>query len=135
MQAYSLDLRQRVLDAYDQKDATLQQIAARFCVSVSWITKLARRRRLTGSLAPRPHGGGHPPAFHEQDQQALQERLRQQPDSTLAELRQACGKSCSLTAVFRTLRRLKITRKKSPKGLRSGTAPTSASNGAAGLAR
>jgi transposase len=135
MRAYSLDLRQRVLDAYDQKNATLPAIAARFCVSVSWITKLARRRRLTGGIAPKPHGGGHRPAFDEHARQILQEQLRHKPDSTLAELRDACGRSCSLTAVFRTLQELKITRKKSPKGLRNRTAPTCTSSARPGPTR
>ena len=35
-----------------------------------------------------------------------------QPDLTLAELRQALGVECSLTAVWRALRRLNLTRKK-----------------------
>jgi transposase len=58
MRAYSSDLRARVIAACDARDGTREQIAARFSVSVSWIRGLMRRRRETGSIAPRPHGGG-----------------------------------------------------------------------------
>ena len=57
MRAYSMDLRERVVAACDAGDATREQIAARFSVSVSWIRDLMRRRRETGSIAPKPRGG------------------------------------------------------------------------------
>ena len=58
MQAYSNDLRQRVVAAYDAHEGTQEQVAARFAVSTSWVRKLLRQRRTTGSIEPRPHGGG-----------------------------------------------------------------------------
>ena len=63
MKAYSTDLRERVVAACDAGDATREQIADRFSVSVAWIRKLIRQRRETGSIEPRPHGGGRAPAF------------------------------------------------------------------------
>ena len=61
MKAYSTDLRERVVAACDAGDATREQIAARFSVSVPWIRKLLRQRRETGSIEPKPRGGGRPP--------------------------------------------------------------------------
>jgi hypothetical protein len=52
MKAYSTDLRERVVAACDARDGTRDQIAARFSVSVSWVRKVLRRRRDTGSIAP-----------------------------------------------------------------------------------
>src|SRR5512135_2078481 len=63
MRPYSLDLRARVAAAVDEHEDSQPEIARRFRVSPSFITRLLRRRRQTGSLAPRPHGGGHPPAL------------------------------------------------------------------------
>ena len=63
MKPYSMDLRERVVAACDEGGATRERIAARFSVSVSWIRDLMRRRRETGSIAPRPRGGGRAPAF------------------------------------------------------------------------
>ncbi len=40
-----------------------EQVAGLFGVSVPWIKKLLRRRRQTGSIAPKPHGGGWTPKF------------------------------------------------------------------------
>ena len=65
MNAYSIDLRERVAAACDSGDATREQIAARFAVSVAWIRKLMRQRRETGSIAPKPRGGGRAPPHNE----------------------------------------------------------------------
>src|SRR5262245_6184220 len=110
MGPYSMDLRQRVAEAVENKEGSLRQLARRFCVSVTFITRLMGLRRQTGSLAPRPHSGGHHPALDEAGQQRLRQLLKEQPDATLEELAQRLG--CGRMAVWRTLRKLKITRKK-----------------------
>jgi transposase len=112
MGPYSLDLRQRVAAAVDHQEGSLRQLADRFLVSVSFITRLLARRRQTGSLAPRPHDGGHPPALDEQALARLCQLIHEQPDATLHELAQRLGEGCSHVAVWRALRRLRITRKK-----------------------
>ncbi len=60
---YSMDLRQRVAQAVDNKEGSLRQLARRFRVSPSFITRMLTLRRQTGTLAPRPHGGGRRPAL------------------------------------------------------------------------
>ena len=95
MKAYSMDLRERVVAACDVRDGTREQIAARFSVSVSWIRDLLRRRRQTGSIAAKPRGGGR-----------------------------AAGVACTAPAVYRALKRLGVTRKKSRGGRPSRTGPS-----------
>ncbi len=112
MRAYSLDLRQRVIATLDAGEGSQPRIAERFRVSVSFITRLLKLRRQTGSLEPRPHGGGHPPALDRAGQRRLRQLVRKQPDATLEELAGQVGVPCSRMAIFRTLRKLKITRKK-----------------------
>ncbi len=124
MNAYSMDLRQRVVSACDAGDATREQIAARFSVSVPWIRKLLRRRRETGSIEPRPRGGGRAPAFDGEAAARLREAVRADDDATLRELAEAAGVSCCASAVHRALARLGITRKKSRGGRPSRTAPS-----------
>jgi transposase len=63
MRPYSTDLRERVVAACDAGGATREQIAGRFSVSVAWIRRLLQRRRQTGSIEPKPRGGGRGPAF------------------------------------------------------------------------
>ncbi len=124
MRPYSVDLRQRVVAACDAGDATREQVAARFSVSVSWIRDLLRRRRETGSIAPRPRGGGRTAAFDEAAATRLREAVRADPDATLAELAEAAGVACAPSAVHRALTRLDSTRKKSRGGRPSRTATT-----------
>jgi transposase len=124
MNAYSIDLRERVVAACDRGDATREQIAARFAVSVPWIRKLLRQRRQTGSIAPRPHGGGRAPAFDAEAAARLRDAVRAHNDATLEELAHATGVACGVSAVHRTLKRLGITRKKSRGGRPSRTGPS-----------
>jgi transposase len=112
MRPYSLDLRQRVLAALDASEGSQPEIARRFRVSVSFITRLLQRRRQTGSVDPAPHGGGHPPALDRAGRRKLRQLVREQPDATLEELASRVGVPCGRMAIFRALRKLKITRKR-----------------------
>jgi transposase len=123
MKPYSMDLRERVVAACDARDGTRQQIADRFSVSVSWIRDLLRRRRQTGSIAPKPRGGGRLPTFDGAAATRLREAVRADDDATLEELAEAAGVACCPSAVHRALARLGITRKKSRGGRPSRTAP------------
>jgi len=123
MKAYSTDLRQRVVAAYDAREGTQDQVAARFSVSTSWVRKLLRQRRDTGSIEPKSHGGGRVPAFDGAAAARLREAVKADDDATLEELARASGVACSVPAVFRALDRLGITRKKSRGGRPSRTGP------------
>lgn len=112
MKAYSEDLRKRVVKACDEGRQSRQEIAERFSVSTRWMRKLLQQRNETGSIAPKPHGGGHPPAFDSSMSQRLKKEVNKDPDATLEELCERCGASCSVQAVSTTLIKLGITRKK-----------------------
>jgi len=58
MQAYSLDLRQRVVSAYENGVETILEVTERFADSDSFIKKLLRRKRTIGTIAPVGHRGG-----------------------------------------------------------------------------
>ena len=124
MAAYSRDLRERVVAACDEGVDTGAEIAARFSVSESWIRRLLQRRRETGSIAPKPRGGGRPPAFSDAAAERLRGAVAADPDATLEELAVASGVACGTSAVDRALRRLGITRKKSRGGPPSRTGRT-----------
>jgi transposase len=112
MRPYSQDLRKRILDTVQRGDGSLRQIARRFLVSVSFVTRLLRTHRSTGSLEPKPHGGGNPAALGPEDLERLRELIRQQPDATLEECRQRLAASCSTMTISRALRKLGLPRKK-----------------------
>jgi transposase len=110
--SYSEDLRRRVVDAVERREGSLRQIARRFVVSVSFVVRLMRRLRDVGSIEPKSYRRGRRPVLGPAELERLRELIREQPDATLAELRDRLGVACSLMAVSRALRRLKITRKK-----------------------
>src|SRR3954451_3541123 len=112
MTPYSQDLRQRVLDTVRRGEGSLSQIARRFLVSVSFVSRLLRTHRSTGSLEPKPHGGGNPAVLGPEDLERLRELIREQPDATLEECRQRLGVSCSLMTISRALSQLGLPRQK-----------------------
>ena len=59
MRAYSTDLRQKIVHAYERRLGSQRALAALFGVRVSFVEKLLRRHRKTGDVAPKPHAGGH----------------------------------------------------------------------------
>lgn len=113
MKAYSMDLRERVVAACDGGEGTRAEIAKRFRVGVAWVYRLLQRRRQTGSIEPKPHGGGQEPAFDPVAAERLRRAVADRPDATLEELREATGVACGTSAVHRALERLGLPRKKS----------------------
>src|SRR3954463_11459335 len=103
MGPYSMDLRRRVAEAVDHQEGSRRQLARRFAVSVTFITRLLGLRRQTGSLTPRPHAGGRAPPLDAQHLDRLRQLVRAQPDATLDELAQRLGTGCSRMAVWRAL--------------------------------
>jgi len=110
---YSMDLRERVVPACDEKRGSRQHIAKLYGVSTAWIRRLLQRRRERGTIAPKPHGGGRRPKIAGRKLDRLKELVQQQPDATLVELRDRCGVDASIMAVHRALERLESRFKKS----------------------
>jgi transposase len=138
MVAYSMDLRERVMAAVDAGEETQEQIAKRFLVSSRWIRKLIARRVQTGEIGPRPNPGGRKPLIQGEAAQALRAAIAENPDATLHEVREAIGFKGCLVTVWRTIKRLNITLKKSPCGRRSNSirkSSLSARSGANGWER
>ncbi len=109
MGPYSMDLRERVAAAIDEGEGSERQIAKRFRVSVSFVTRLLQRRRDAGTLAPKPHGGGPRPVLGFPEQVRLAMRIAEHPDATLNQLKEWGGFACTLTTLWRTLRRFRLT--------------------------
>lgn len=117
--ALPMELRERVLKAYDQ-GASAKRTAERFMVGLRTVERWVARRKRTGSVAPtRPPG--RPRDLSEQQREALRREASQRSDATLAELRENCGIDGSLTLVHNELRRLGLSRKKSRSTRPNGT--------------
>lgn len=112
MATLSLDLRERIVKAYDRGDGTRAQIAARYDVSLGMVKKLLQQRRKTGDIAPRHRFSGAKPKITKQHQLRLSQLVRDHPDMTLEELRDAIGISCTPQAIFYVLERMGLPLKK-----------------------
>ena len=123
MKSYSQDLRERILAALQDGEAPQHAIAKRFCVSLSFVEKLWRRFRRSGSGAAKPHAGGKRRALKDHTD-FLRRAVETQPDATLEELREriaaAQGPQVSTATICRELQRLKLPVKKSRSTRRSG---------------
>jgi transposase len=124
MQAYSMDLRQRIVDALQEERATIDSVAQRFAVSAASVKRYKRLLARTGSLSPKPLPGRVPKVMPDQEER-LRELVASRTDWTLERLCQSwqeeTGTSVAIDVMARTLARLKITYKKRAASPKSGT--------------
>ena len=116
MKAYSNDLRKKIVEAYQKKVGSLRKLADRFGVSFSFVARLVKRFRETGSVAPKPHRGGAKSKLDLVDLFTLRDLANEHPDATLAELSELFFKQTGIkvngSTISRKLRQLRLSRKK-----------------------
>lgn len=121
MKAYSIDLRQKVFDAYQNGEGSIRQLAKRFNVSASFVNDLIQRHRQAGTIAPKPHGGGAVAKLQASQLQILQTLLEEEHDATLETLANRLYErtqvQVGISTIHRAIVKLKLTRKKSPSRL------------------
>jgi transposase len=112
---YSQDLRERVMSVVDGGMGAYEA-APLLQVSVSYIYKALGRRRETGETTARPSGRGPTPKLAPHDE-ALRQRISDEPDSTLEEIRAwllaEYGVKVSVGCLWKRLRHLSLPLKKS----------------------
>lgn len=125
MQAYSLDLRERVVAAYEKGEQSIAEIAARFSVGQTFLKKMLRQKRENGSLERLPTRAGAKKVLSEAHRRWLSKQIKEKPDATLAELQEGLQTtkkvSVSPATVSRELQVLRLPRKKSRSRRRSVT--------------
>lgn len=119
MATLSNDLRERIVTAYDQEEGTRQQIADRYNVSLGMVKKLLQQRRRTGDISPRHRYSGPKPKITAKHEGQLKRLVRDHPDMTLEELRDAIGISCTPQAIHYALGRMGLSLKKRRSALRN----------------
>lgn len=124
MRTISLDLRERILASYDQKEGTREEIAHRFRVSLGMVKKLLQRRRQGGDIGPRYHRCGLKPGKVAAQGQTFRQLLSRKPDMTLEELRRATALDCTLPAIHYVLEKMGLTYKKRHSAPANKTGPT-----------
>jgi transposase len=130
MAAYSLDLRERIVEAVEQQVGSKRTIARLFGVHESFLYKLLRQKRERGDLAPLPHGGGAQTKLSAGQWQQVARWIATTPDATLAELQEQVQQKLrvrvGVSTIWRGVETLGVTRKKrasAPRKLRPKRAP------------
>ena len=83
--ALGVDLRERVIAAWERGEGTQKQVAQRFGVGVASVVRWAALKRETGSLQPRPKPG-RPPTLTSDDRVMLRQFVDEQGDRTREDL-------------------------------------------------
>jgi transposase len=138
-QAYSNDLRRKFFEVYDAGEGTLEQVAKRFRVSLSWAKKISARRSKTGEMEAPQWRRGPVSRVMAAMREWMREQIRRQPDLTLLELQQRLQQSqrlrLSLGWIWVVVRQLGLALKKNRSTPRSRTASRRSSVGKRGGSR
>jgi len=123
MNAYSLDLRERVVAAYEKGNHTIAEVAAQFSVGETFLKKMLRQKRQTGSLERLPQRAGAKKVLNRTQRLWLAKQIKEQPDATLVELQTSLleqqQQSVSPATLSRELQQLRLGRKKNRSSLRT----------------
>jgi transposase len=133
MKSYSLDLRQKLVQAYERRRGSQHALADLLGGSVSFVEKLRRRHRSPGTVAPKPYAGGQQRRLTAAAEAGLREAVRATPAITLEDLcthvATTLGSRVSVPTMCRALQRLGLPRKKSRSTRVSGTPRASSRRG------
>jgi transposase len=114
MSIASPEIRKIALEAYLSGKATQQQLADILGFHRTAIVRWVREYKKDGRLEPQVRGHMSR-AFSLEERERLAAMIKDKPDLTLEEIREAFAKNCSLMAVHRELKRLGLRYKKNLK--------------------
>jgi transposase len=116
MLPYSLDLRHRVVAAYEEGVETIAEIAERFAVGQTFVKKMLRQKRETGSLAIQKPNSGAKKLLSKKDFKWLRRQIEKEPDLTIDQLHERINQErqvkVSRATVGRAVQALKLPLKK-----------------------
>jgi transposase len=127
-QAYDVVFRERAVAAYNAGEGGYHDLARVLGVGYRTLQRWVAQERATGSVAPRPNGGGWRCPI---DLRVLEAVVRDAPDATVAELCWAYNRrvprsaQTTRTSFGRAMRREDFVLKKNARGRASGTDRTS----------
>jgi transposase len=115
MDAYSEDLRQKIVEALQQRRMNKSEAARAFGVSLSSVKRYAKAAREGRSLSP-GKAPGKRPKLDEKARRLLEANVEERPFAKLAHrreyLRRVTGVSVSESTLSRAIRRMGFGRKK-----------------------
>lgn len=116
MQPYSVDLRQKMIDLYSEGNISQRELARVFNVSKSFVQKLLKQYRETGTLEAKQRTEQTPKKLLDEELAILKDIVKKNNSATLKEiadeLHQKTGKSVSISTIYRMINNLGLTRQK-----------------------
>jgi putative transposase len=116
MKPYSIDLRQKIVDAYSNQEGSYRELAQRFSVSFSFVKRLLKRYKDTGKIEPKPHAGGQYSKLKPEQLEIVRQLVEEDNDAILQELCELFYQKTQLrisrATMGRTVEKLNLTRKK-----------------------
>ena len=116
MQPYSLEFRQRIIDTYAEENTSQRQLAQRFRVASSFVQKILKQYRETGSIEPKQRLEQTPTKLNSAQLDILKNLVKANNDATLAELCdllfQETNIRVGVSTMFRMLKKQDLTLKK-----------------------
>ena len=116
MKAYSIDLREKIIKLHEGGKISQRQLAKQFDVALSFIEKLIKQYRQTGSVEPKKRIEQTPTKLNREQLKVLEKIVEEHNDATLDELsqmlREQTGVLISRVTVDRMLKKLNVTFKK-----------------------
>ena len=106
MRPLSIDLRVRIVAAYNAGEGSYSSLATRFAVSKAVVGKLVRQERDLGTLEAQMQTRGRKRIIQGDLDQRLQEHVEQYPDATLKERIADLQLDCSVNTMSLSLARL-----------------------------
>ena len=123
MKPYSLDLRQKIVDCYENNEGSIRQLAKRFKVSPDCVRRLLKHFYEQGTIEPKSYSGGNQPLLQSPHLEVLTTLVEEDNDATLPQLAQRLEAQTNLTVssstISRGIKKLNLTRKKNSQGSRS----------------
>lgn len=116
MKPYSIDLRQKVLDAHLKNQTSIREIAEKFGVSDSFVRKLLKRHQETGGIEPKPHSGGASAKLTDEHYVLVESMIAENNSITLVvlckQIESKTGIRVSVPTMCRILQKLKLGKNK-----------------------
>ncbi len=106
MKAYSLDLRQKIIETYESGGITQRELAQQFHVSLNFIVTLLRRWRRDETIEPKRHGAVMKPLLTPEIMQFLDEQIKRECDLSLLQLVELVREKYSVSVSTKTMSRM-----------------------------
>jgi transposase len=117
MKPYSVDLREKIVNAYERGDTSVRKVAMQFGVAKSYVQKLLQLKKTQGHLNPQKQGGALKGKLDEYGSE-LAAMVQSHPDATLAEYCEYFGEHYNVwvcaSVMCCALQKQQLTRKKRP---------------------